>query len=249
MKNKRKSVNIKKFTLEQFLEKAKEIHGDRYDYSKVIYKGYQTKICIICLIHGEFWQTPAGHLQGKNCFKCRNENLTIIQTITTEEFIRRARLIHGNKFDYSKVEYKGYNIKVIIICPVHGEFLQAPYKHLEGRGCWQCKSSKGELAIKNILDKYKIKYIKEYKFPNYKLRYDFYLPELNILIEFHGGQHFRPIEYFGGEKRFKNDQKQDIFKKELAKLARIPIIYFTYKHLRMPKEKFEEFVLMVINKF
>lgn len=229
-------------TLKEFTEKARRIHGNKYDYSKAIYLGSQIKICIICPIHGEFWQTPAGHLQGKNCWHCRNNNLTKIQTFTLEEFIRKAKLIHGEKYDYSKVVYKGYNVKVIIICPTHGEFLQSPYKHLEGRGCWQCKSSKGELAIKAILDKYDIKYKKEFKFNNEtkKYRYDFYLPIHNVLIEFHGGQHYYAIDFFGGQNRLKYTQESDKKKQKLAKYYKIPLIIFNYKHLRLKREEFEK---------
>jgi len=83
---------------------------------------------------------------------------------------------------------------------------------------------------------------------DYRFRYDFYLPEYNLLIEFQGGQHFKPIEYFGGLKAFKLSKERDIFKKELAKLYGIKLIYFTYKHLRMSEEEFEKFIIMIINK-
>lgn len=239
----------KKLTLEIFIKKAFEIHGDKYDYSLVDYVNNYTKIIIICSVHGEFEQFPSAHLQGKGCMKCRNKNLTLIQTFTLEEFIEKTIKTHGCRYDYSRVVYEGYNVKISIVCPKHGEFKQAPYKHLEGRGCPNCSSSKGEKIIQDILDKNKIEYLKEYRLPLYKFRYDFYLPDHSVLIEFHGGQHYKPIDFFGGEERFKEDKKRDLFKKVLAKQYKLPILYFNYKHLRLPKQEFEKLLLKSIGEF
>ena len=120
-----------------FIEKAKKIHGDKYDYSKVEYINTHTKVCIICPEHGEFWQMPNEHLQGCGCSKCSNRI-----KLDTEEFIRRAREIHGNRYDYSKVEYINAQTKVKIICPIHGEFWQTPSGHLNGHGCSKCHIEK-----------------------------------------------------------------------------------------------------------
>ena len=120
---------------EEFIERAKKVHGDKYDYSKVEYVNNCTKVCIICPIHGEFWQTPQVHLRGGGCIKCYNES----KSKTSEEFIAEAVKIHGNKYDYSKVEYINAHTKVRIICKEHGEFLQTPCNHLNGNGCPKCK--------------------------------------------------------------------------------------------------------------
>ena len=94
-------IMSRKVTTDSFIESAKMIHGNKYDYSKVNYVSAQTKICIICPEHGEFWQTPNSHLNGKGCPMCsRNKKMD------TNEFIRRAKEINGDKYDYSKVEYK-----------------------------------------------------------------------------------------------------------------------------------------------
>ena len=131
-----------KLTTEEFIEKARKVHGDKYDYSKVDYKNNHTKVCIICPDHGEFWQTPSNHLKKQGCPKCgftiRNEK----NTMTTEEFIAKAREVHGSKYDYSKSEYQNCNVKVCIICPEHGEFWQLPSSHLSGRGCPKCINRK-----------------------------------------------------------------------------------------------------------
>jgi superfamily II DNA or RNA helicase len=122
----------RKLTTEEFIKRAKEVHGDKYDYSKVEYKSAKEKVCIICPLHGEFWQIPSNHLHGYGCPKCSGKNRT------TEDFIAEARKIHGDKYDYSKVEYVNTKTKVCIICPEHGEFWQNPCDHLIGKGCPKC---------------------------------------------------------------------------------------------------------------
>ena len=122
------------FSKEEFIKKAREVHGDKYDYSKVNYVNNYTKVCIICHEHGEFWQTPSTHLRGQGCPKCNLKK----QTCTTDEFIAKAKKIHGDKYDYSKVEYVNRKTKVCIICSKHGEFWQTPNHHLSGCGCPKC---------------------------------------------------------------------------------------------------------------
>ena len=229
----------------QFIEKAIKVHGNKYNYDKVQYVNNQTKVIITCPTHGDFNQTPAIHLRGNGCSICNGAKLS------QEEFIKRSRLIHGDKYDYSKIKYTGILNKVVITCLKHGDYEQRPSHHLRGNNCPKCNLSKGELAIKAILDKYNIKYIQEYKIPgtNYRFEYDFYLPDLNVIIEFHGGQHFFPVKHFGGDEYFKYIKKCDMFKKELAKLVNIPIIEFDYKQLKkMSKEQFEELVIKNIRK-
>lgn len=125
---------------EEFIEKSIKIHGDKFDYSRVEYKNSKTKVCIVCHKideitgekHNEFWQVPYSHLSGSTCPKCSNHFMS------QEIFIKRASVIHHNKYDYSKVEFKAVKTKVSIICPDHGEFLQAPDGHLHGASCPKC---------------------------------------------------------------------------------------------------------------
>jgi len=131
---------MEKLTKEKFIERAKEVHGNKYDYSKVEYINSQTKICIICPEHGEFWQKPNSHLLGYGCNKCAIEKRSKLATKTTDSFIERAKKLHGDKYDYSKVDYKGKDMNVCIICPKHGEFWQTPHNHLSGAGCPKCKN-------------------------------------------------------------------------------------------------------------
>ena len=125
----------KKKTTEQFIEEATLIHGNKYDYSKVKYENNKKPVCIVCPEHGEFWQAPQNHLsQKQGCPLCNHRSYKY----TTEEFIQRAREVHGDKYGYSKVVYERKNKKVCIICPEHGEFWQSPEKHLSGQGCPKC---------------------------------------------------------------------------------------------------------------
>lgn len=156
-----------KKTKEQFIDEARQVWGDKFDYSKVEYKTRLEKICIICPEHGEFWQTPAQHLRGalgcKGCWSKKHSK-------STEDFIKEAIQIHGNKYDYSKVVYKTARQKITIVCPKHGEFEQIANAHLQGEGCFQCererRSKSNEDFISearaihgNLYDYSKIKYI------------------------------------------------------------------------------------------
>lgn len=132
----------KKKTTEEFIKEAKILYGDKYDYSKVEYFGNKQKVCIICPKHGEFWQTPNSHLRGRGCPKCGGTAKS-----NTREFIKRAESVHGNKYNYSLVDYKTSKRKVKIICPEHGVFEQTPDMHLKGRGCPKCNAYNSRKAI------------------------------------------------------------------------------------------------------
>ena len=122
-------------TLKDFITKAREIHGNKYDYSKVDYVNGSIKVCIIDPEYGEFWQTPANHLLGLGCPKREQIAIDKLKQAIVENFIKNARLVHGNKYDYSKVDYVNGSIKVCIIDPEYGEFWQKPNDHLKGCGC------------------------------------------------------------------------------------------------------------------
>lgn len=220
----------KKLTAEEFIEKAKQIHGHKYDYSKVEYLGCNVDICIICPIHGEFWQKPYKHLSGQGCKKCVSENQSL-----KRNFIEKARRIHGDKYDYSKVEYINAHTKIRIICPIHGEFLQTPDNHLRGKRCPKCKQSLMEEDIARLLKKQSISYELEKQFPWLsKQRLDFYLPQYNLAIECQGMQHFKPIEYFGGEEKFKYTIKMDKQKEKICTEHGVKILY--YSNIGIPLE-------------
>jgi len=122
-------------TKEDFIKQAIEIHRDKYDYSKVNYINTETKVLIICKEHGEFEQTPHSHIgeRANGCSKCSKK-----YSPNNNEFIKKAKKIHKDKYDYSKVEYKNSKEKIIIICKEHGEFEQVASSHLNGKGCRKC---------------------------------------------------------------------------------------------------------------
>lgn len=131
-------MNGKRKTNKEFIADARKIHGDKYDYSKVEYKNNKTKIVITCPIHGDFLQSPNSHLKGRGCKKCGIERTVLKEKSTKEKFIEKSIKIHGDKYDYSKVNYINNKTKVCIICPEHGEFWQVPNNHLTGYGCERC---------------------------------------------------------------------------------------------------------------
>ncbi|WGZ93393.1 MAG: DUF723 domain-containing protein [Candidatus Thiothrix putei] len=125
---------MRKLTTKEFIKRSREVHSDRYDYSKVEYVNNKTKVVIICPEHGDFEQSPNSHLSGIGCPHCANES----KKLTQESFIQKANEVHDNKYDYSKVEYTHSATKVEIICPIHGAFEQTSYNHLRGSGCPHC---------------------------------------------------------------------------------------------------------------
>jgi hypothetical protein len=223
-----------KLTTNDFIEKAINIHGNKYDYSMSIYNGSMTSIDIICKEHGKFQQTPNRHLCGRGCPKCGKIKQSNSRRNTTESFINQAINIHGNKYDYSIVEYFDSRVNVKIICPKHGIFYQKPNNHLKGFGCSQCNiKSFGELLIKKWLSKNDIKYEIQKSFSDCKnvihLRYDFYLPNMNLLIEYDGEPHFKVIDYLGGKEGLTYRQKNDMIKTEYAERNNIKLLRISYK--------------------
>jgi len=225
----------KKLTTEEFIEKARKIHGDKYDYSLVEYLGNKKNIKIIKdgII---FEQWPNTHLKGWGMSKKHSKI----------EFIEKAKKIHRNKYDYSLVEYKNDKTHVKIICPQHGIFIQMPNNHLNNHGCFKCKKSSGEIKISHLLDDYGINYIQEKKFNDCKnirlLKFDFYLSDYNLCIEYNGIQHYYPKKYFGGKLNFEKIKKNDKIKTEYCNLNNINLLIIKYD------ENIENIILNYIKK-
>lgn len=129
---------MRKKTTEEFIKDAVSVHGDKYLYDKTVYNGNKTKILIKCRIHGYFEQIPNNHLRGAGCNACGYDVSSAKTQRTKSDFVMSAKSVHGDKYDYSSVQYKGANNKVTIKCKRHGEFLQQPSSHLKGRGCPKC---------------------------------------------------------------------------------------------------------------
>jgi hypothetical protein len=239
----------KKLNNEEFIKKARDVHGNKYDYSKVEYKNTITEICIICPCaeHNEFWQRPLEHLQGCGCPKCGGNYHP-----STEEFIEKARLIHGDKYDYSEVKYINNKTKICIICPEHEPFWQTPNNHLSGHGCPNCKESKLEKMVKQFLIDNNFKFTHnernfEWLKLKKKLQLDFYLTDYNVAVECQGRQHFEIINEFGGEKIFMETQERDEIKKQLCKEYGVKLFYINYDD--NVEEKMNEILFYIKTKF
>ena len=229
-----------KSNTKEFIKKSKSKFGDYYDYSKVDYKNNKSKVKLICPKHGEFEQKPDNHFQTKiPCKKCDSEK----RFINIKILIENLKEIHNNYYDYSKLEYLGRDKKSIIICPKHGEFEQRIHAHILGSGCKKCSQSNGEKIISSILNDKKIEFKSEFKFNDCKykthLKFDFYIPSKNLCIEFNGIQHYKPIEFFGGDSYFKEIKIRDNIKENFCKSNGINLLVIKYTK---DKNKIEELI-------
>ena len=219
-------------TQEQFIKEVTELWKNKYDFSQSIYVTRKTKIDVICPIHGLFQIAPGSLLEGHGCQKCGRLRGKHKQSKTTEQFIKDAIKVHGDRYDYSKVEYNNYKNKVVIICPKHGEFLQSPNDHLGGSGCPKCSNSSGEKMVRLFLEENNIEYIQEKSFEGCKykapLRFDFYLPKHNMCIEFQGIQHYKPISLFNKHESFEVRQLRDNIKRQYCKEHGILLLEIKY---------------------
>lgn len=246
-----------KLTTEDFINKAKEVHGDKYDYSKVEYINSKIDVDIICKKHGLFHQKPYKHLQGQGCRLCAIEKDSLNKLKTTEEFIYEANKIHNNKYDYSKAIYNGNRTKLTIICPIHGEFEQCPNNHLEGKGCPYCNESHLERIVRNFLIENKIDFETQKKFEWLGLMsFDFYLPKHNMVIECQGKQHFG-LGGWNSEYDFEETYDRDIRKFKKAIENNVKLLYYINEKIlhkiNLNDEKFqgiynEENIITDLNK-
>lgn len=218
----------------EFVEKANRKHKGLYIYESenLNYVNAHSFVRVYCKKHGWFEQEANSHLQGHGCKKCSNENVSKKLASDVGEFIEKAKLVHGDKYDYSKVKYVNNRVKVCIVCPKHGEFWQTPMNHLNGENCPNCNSSKMENSVENFLKEHKIDFIRQCSSKHLwflkKYRIDFYLPNKNIAIECQGEQHYKPILYFGGNDGFKYRKKCDEEKKNLCENNGVRMEYIRY---------------------
>jgi hypothetical protein len=211
-----------------FLQKAKRKWGDKYDYSLVEFKNSNTKIKVI--LDGVIYeQTAHNHLKYAPEKKLLKK--------TTSQFIHESIKIHGEfRYLYDKVIYNNDREKVIITCPIHGDFNQRPNQHIRGAGCPNCNESKGEKEIANFLDKYDINYDRQYRFNEcrglkYPLPFDFYIPSARTCIEFDGEQHFLPLSFFGGQESLDKLKINDKIKNDYCEDNYISLIRIRYDQI------------------
>jgi len=180
---------MRRKTTKEFIKEAIKTHGDKYDYSKTKYVNAVTKVEIICPQHGSFIQRPNDHINGAGCPSCSGKKRR-----TTKDFILEAVKIHGDKYDYSLVEYRNKSAKVKIICPEHGVFEQAANVHLKGNGCKYCSGKKftKEMFVKKAIEKHGDKY-------NYSnVIYVDNDTKVEIVCKEHGSWHTTPSNHLKG---------------------------------------------------
>tara|TARA_Y100000389_G_C17447222_1_gene512360 strand:+ start:1053 stop:2354 length:1302 start_codon:yes stop_codon:yes gene_type:complete len=196
------TVNAKKKNTKYFIEKSKKKHGDTYDYSVSEYNGCDLNIKIRCSIHGIFEMTPSNHYKGAGCPFCARLIIGNKLRKTKEYFIEKSKKKHDDKYDYSKSEYNGKDIPLIIICPYHGEFLQTPHCHYAGHGCIKCSANISKKQLEwlyyiSITHNINIKHAKnggEVKIGQYFV--DGFCEDNNTIYEFHGDfWHGNPMIY------------------------------------------------------
>jgi G:T-mismatch repair DNA endonuclease (very short patch repair protein) len=186
--------------IEAFIKKANEVHNNKYNYSNAVYVNSHTKLEIICPIHGAFPQIPSSHLSGAGCYMCAVEERAKSIASNTNEFIKRVKEIHGEKYDYSKVNYISAIIEIEIICPIHGSFPQTPHSHLQGRGCSECgvdKRAKSKTSTTEIfIGRANIKH--DFKYDYHLVDYVSAITEIEIICPIHGPFPQAPVHHLQG---------------------------------------------------
>ena len=134
--------NKNKTSQKEYMDKCNKVYNNKYDYSLLKYENNKTKVLIICPYHGLFEQEASSHSKGYGCSKCSRDNKENLHKNRFKKFVEKSNKIHGNKYDYSKVNFKGGGVAVDIICKYHGVFTQKPENHLKGKGCSVCASVK-----------------------------------------------------------------------------------------------------------
>lgn len=196
------SGNAKR-TLESFINDARKVHGDKYDYSKSKYNGTHTPLIIICPIHGEFSQAPNDHLHGQGCPKCRGKKIWDKRgRLSVDEVKEQFKKVHGDEYDYSLFsEYKNNRTKIPVICKKHGVFYVTPNNHLRGRGCPLCKGSKVSEKQRLSLDEV-IKRIKDVHGDKYQISDDFEYKnnqdKIKLICPIHGEFRQNPFNLWRG---------------------------------------------------
>ena len=206
------------------------------------------KYTFICEKHGKFDRRLDSILKHTYCKKCGTN-----AKIDKEAFIKRANKIHENIFNYEKIIYIDYNSPMEIICEKHGSFWQSPNAHLAGSGCQKCKSSSGEKSVRKILNILNIDYVEQKKFKNCRnilpLKFDFYLQNYSLVIEYNGLQHYQPVKWSSNDtdeeayKRFNYIRNNDNLKKEYCRLNGIEYLEISYKE----KNDIQNIILRKIN--
>lgn len=234
-------------TIDEFIKKSIEVHGHKYDYSLSKFKNKYTDIEIICPKHGSFKQPPFRHFKS-GCRLCGIHSRINKCILSNDEFIKRAIQIHGSIYNYDRVGYKNSTTKVHIHCNrCNNEFYQTPASHLQKRGCPNCKLSHGENKINNFLITKNIKFQKQKTFKSLvsekgtPLRFDFFVEEFKLCIEYDGQQHADIKSKFWTPVIKENDNK----KNEFCVLNNIHLLRISY----LDFNNIEEILLSTLSRY
>jgi len=234
-----------KYSREEIVEMCKKTHGDKYIYDDIVFQGIKGKMLNIrCPKHGYFDQIAYDHIRGFGCEKCKFEN----QIMTKDEFIERSTKIHNGFYSYNKdkMNFVNTNIRVPIICPIHGEFWQRPAYHLMGGGCPHCQTSKLENELIEFFKSEKIEFIHKHHFEWLgRQEIDLYLPQYNVGIECQGLQHFESISYFDGDEGLKSTIERDQRKLRLCNENNLKLLYYSNLKIQYPYKVFEDKELLL----
>lgn len=217
-------------THEQYVAEVKQINPNIIVIG--LYTGNRISILHMCMLDGYAWYaTPSNILSGHGCPKCKVNNIKIHRTKSHEDYVKDVVEVNPNIEVVGR--YINSETKILHRCLIDGcEWYALPSNILSGHGCPCCNQSIGEKRISIYLNKYSILYIPQYTFDDCKnkkgLPFDFYLPDYNICIEYDGEQHFRPVEYFGGEKGFIERQYNDTIKNTYCKKNKIILLRIAY---------------------
>jgi hypothetical protein len=190
------AVNQRFLSLKEFKERANKIHNYKYNYDQSIYLGFHSEISIICPVHGKFEQKVAGHLSGRGCKICKNEKQSKRQFYDVKKFINKANKVHNFYYDYSETIYKNSLDKVVIICKVHGKFLQIPSRHLIGNGCIKC-AGKFQLNNETFIEKANI--VHNYRYDYSMIDYKTAHTKIFIICRKHGAFKQKACSHMRGE--------------------------------------------------
>lgn len=153
---------MKRLTTEEFVARARKIHGDRFSYDRVVYGNYDTPVSIGCLVHGAFSQTPDNHLAGKGCRKCAGN-----QRRTAQEILRLFKSIYGQQYQYDLSTFANTKQRLHIVCRLHGPFAVSYYKHLKGAGCPRCTEHYQHQASKHFVRRARAIHGRKYQYGKY----------------------------------------------------------------------------------
>lgn len=241
------SLDSKRMTKEIFIEKSKELHNDKYDYSKVEIFNSESIVKIGCPVHGEFEQRVRNHLQGKGCAACGKIRHSEVMKYDTESYVNAAKKAHDGYYTYSNTKYVNSKTPITVTCPVHGDFDIIAVNHLTKlAGCSICNRSLGEKKIAKELDTLGIAYKREYRIPeNQKYSYDFLITDYKIIVEYDGEGHYVSKEKFGGDEGLERTQRNDVIKNKLALDNGYKIIRISYHNF----DKVEEMLRLELSKY